>query len=139
LKKAIKGLTNEGWIRIVAQSSIYESEPWGGVEQPQFWNMVVQIETALAPKVLLQTCQRVEDSLDRKRTVRWGPRTIDIDILFYDNIVSMDQELILPHPHIEEREFVLAPLREIRPNLILPSGGSIHEVFGVGKVRLLQD
>lgn len=133
LQAAIKGLEDQG-VKIIAISPIYVTEPWGGVEQPEFWNLALQVESVLEPPDLLQACQSVEMDLGRERLIHWGPRTIDIDILLYDNRVSNTLELTLPHPHMEERAFVLAPLRDIAPGLILPSGRSIQDVQGDGKV-----
>lgn len=134
LEGAQERLENSG-VKIIKASRIYVSKPWGGIEQPDFWNMVLQVKTALKPLDLLQVCQAVERELGRERKVHWGPRTIDIDILLCDNVVSDQPELVLPHPYLEERAFVLAPLREIAPTLVLPSGRSIQEVFGEGEAR----
>ena len=98
----------------------------------------MEIETTLSPLGLLEVCQEVEKSLGRERLIRWGPRTIDIDLLSYDNKVWEDERLILPHPRMEEREFVLAPLREIAPEFILPSGRRAMEVRGDGEVWPLE-
>ncbi len=133
LKEAISALASPT-IKILATSRIYETEPWGVMEQPQYWNQVIRIETTLEPLDLLHVCQEIEHRLGRERKVHWGPRTIDIDLLIYDNRVSEFEELILPHPYLEDRAFVLVPLREIAPELVLPSGRSITEVFGEGKV-----
>lgn len=133
LREAISSLSSP-MIKIGAVSRIYETEPWGVMDQPLYWNQVLEIETTLKPIDLLHFCQDIELKLGRERKVHWGSRTIDIDLLIYDNIVSETKELKLPHPLLEEREFVLAPLREVAPNLILPSGRSIAEVFGEGKV-----
>lgn len=138
LREAISALEGAA-IEIKAKSRIYETEPWGGIDQPLFWNQVVEIETALEPLELLHVCQEIELRLGRERKVHWGSRTIDIDLLIYDNRVSETAELRLPHPYLEERAFVLAPLREIAPKLILPSGRSIIEVVGEGKVYPLPD
>jgi 2-amino-4-hydroxy-6-hydroxymethyldihydropteridine diphosphokinase len=121
-------------IDIVSISRIYETEPWGVLDQPMYWNQVIEVETFLRPLDLLHVCQEIEKKLGRVRKEHWGSRTIDIDLLIYDNEVSNTDELKLPHPYLEEREFVLSPLREIAPNLILPSGRSIQAVFGEGKV-----
>ncbi len=137
LNEAIRGLNEHTKIKICKESSIYETEPWGLADQPVYWNMALEIETDLEPLNLLQACQQVENDLGRKRMIRWGPRTVDIDILLYDNVVSSLVELVLPHPRLEDREFVLVPLREIAPMLILPSGGSILNVHGEGKVKSL--
>jgi len=135
LSEAIRLLADNSAISIVQKSAVYETKPWGKLDQPDFWNQVICIETNLAPLELLKVCQDVENELGRKRSERWGPRTVDIDILTYDNIVRADDVLTLPHPRMEEREFVLAPLREIAPSLILPSGRPIQEVLGEGKVK----
>lgn len=136
LREAIKALEGPT-TKIKAKSRIYETEPWGGIEQPQYWNQVIEVDTTLEPLDLLHVCQEIELRLGRERKVHWGPRTIDIDLLIYDNRVSESEELRLPHPYLEERAFVIAPLREIAPKLILPSGRSINEVVGEGKVQPL--
>ena len=123
--------------KVMAKSRIYETEPWGGIDQPLYWNQVIEVDTILEPLDLLHVCQEVELKLGRERKEHWGPRTIDIDLLIYDNRVSDSKELRLPHPYLEERAFVIAPLREIAPKLILPSGRSINEVVGEGKVHPL--
>ena len=133
LREAISSLARST-IKIGKISCIYETEPWGGMDQPLYWNQVLEIETTLEPLELLHLCQEIELNLGRERKVHWGSRTIDIDLLIYDNIVSETEELRLPHPFLEMREFVLAPLREIAPNLVLPSGRPISEVSGEGKV-----
>lgn len=133
LSEALSAL-KRSTITIQSISRIYETEPWGVQDQPMYWNQVIEVETSLAPLDLLHACQEIEQRLGRVRKEHWGSRTIDIDLLIYDNEVSESNELKLPHPYLEDREFVLAPLREIAPNLILPSGRSINEVFGEGKV-----
>ena len=124
-------------LKVEATSRIYETEPWGVSDQPLYWNQVIEVETSLEPLALLHVCQQLELRLGRERKVHWGPRTIDIDLLIYDNRVSDSEELMLPHPYLEERAFVLVPLREIAPYLVLPSGRSITEVFGEGMVHPL--
>ena len=137
LKEAILALASPA-LTIVAISRIYETEPWGVMDQPQYWNQAIEIETVLEPLDLLHVCQEIELQLGRERKVHWGPRTIDIDLLIYDNRASETEELMLPHPYLEDRAFVLAPLREIAPTLVLPSGRSIQVVFGEGKVYPLE-
>ncbi|HHV63728.1 MAG TPA: 2-amino-4-hydroxy-6-hydroxymethyldihydropteridine diphosphokinase [Peptococcaceae bacterium] len=122
-------------LKIIKVSGFYETEPWGGVEQEPFYNLAVKIESTLEPLSLLRYCQRIEHLLGRERKLHWGPRVIDIDILTYHNYRINSQELTLPHPYMERREFVLAPLREIEPELVLPSGRPIQEVKGEGKVK----
>ncbi|AHF05741.1 2-amino-4-hydroxy-6-hydroxymethyldihydropteridine diphosphokinase [Desulfitobacterium metallireducens] len=124
-------------IKLTKKSSIYETKPWGKLDQPDFWNQVLEIETELSPLDLLDVCQNIENELGRKRIVHWGPRTVDIDILTYDNRVYENERLILPHPRMEERAFVLVPLREIAPKLILPSGCRVEDVQGNGEVQKL--
>ena len=136
LEEAVSALASP-LIRVEAISRIYETEPWGLMDQPLYWNQVIEVNTSLEPLELLHVCQEIEHRLGRERKVHWGARTIDIDLLIYDNIVCESEELILPHPYLEERAFVLAPLREIAPNLVLPSGRSITVVSGEGKVHPL--
>jgi len=135
LQEALLRLAAKTGIKIVRLSQVYETSPWGYAAQREFWNQAVELDTILEPLELLRACQEVEASLGRQRTTRWGPRTIDIDILLYDNRTSNTAELVLPHPRLEERAFVLGPLREIAPDLILPSGRSIQEVFGEGDIK----
>lgn len=136
LAQAIFALTSP-MLKVEATSRIYETEPWGVMDQPIYWNQVLEIETSLEPMELLHFCQEIEIRLGRERKEHWGPRTIDIDLLIYDNTVRDSKELILPHPYLEERAFVLVPLREIAPRLVLPSGRSISDVSGEGKVHPL--
>ena len=122
LEKAIKTLENVSEITVIDMSSIYETEPFGNVNQSKFLNMVIKIETSLTPDKLLETTMAIEKDLDRVRTIRWGPRTIDIDILLYGSEVINTKDLIIPHAGLTEREFVLVPLLEIDPDIELPSG-----------------
>lgn len=136
LREAISALEGPS-LKIKGVSQIYETEPWGGMDQPLYWNQAIEIETTLEPLDLLHVCQAIEHQLGRERLVHWGPRTIDIDLLIYVNRESKSEELMLPHPYLEERAFVLTPLREIAPELVLPSGRSITEVYGEGEVHPL--
>lgn len=104
-------------------SSLYETEPIGFGEQPWFLNLVAEFETDLFPKQLLQRMQKIEIGMGRKRTVANGPRTIDIDILLYGNIVMKTEALEIPHPRYRERRFTLAPLAELNPGLRDPVTG----------------
>ena len=99
--------------RLVAVSQVYETAPQDYAEQPPFLNQVVCLETALAPAELLAAAQRVETEGGRLRTIRFGPRTLDIDILLYESVESGDPDLTLPHPRLTQRAFVLAPLAEL--------------------------
>ncbi len=106
---------------LVARSSDYVTPPWGVEEQPPFINCCVAVETNLTPRELLSRAQDVERAFgrDRGREQRWGPRTLDIDILAYDNIAMADPDLILPHPRLFERAFVLVPLDDIAPDRVI--------------------
>lgn len=109
-------------------SSIYESKPWGFGHQPLFLNLALYLKTFLSPSDLLLEVKRIEKVLGRKPSFRNGPRPIDIDILFYDDEIMATESLVLPHPRIEERPFVLLPLCEIAPDLVHPvSKKSIQE------------
>lgn len=120
LQQAIQRIAETEGIHLLRCSSIYETEPVGYTEQPSFLNQVVQVMTTLAPEPLLRILQRIELDLGRKREIRWGPRTIDIDILVYHDIRMQTETLTLPHPRMNERTFVLIPLSEIAPTLKLP-------------------
>ena len=110
-------------------SSLYETSPWGIKDQTDFLNQVVQVITELSPQEVLRACQQIESDLGRKREIRWGPRNIDIDILLYGVKVLVEEDLIIPHPYLTERAFVLVPLIELAPGLILPGGQKIEEVL----------
>jgi 2-amino-4-hydroxy-6-hydroxymethyldihydropteridine diphosphokinase len=109
-----------GGFKIARTSSLYETEPVGFVNQPWFVNCVVEIESDLAPLDLLRICQSVEQKLLRKREIPKGPRTIDLDILFYGTLIVHDPDLVIPHPAIQDRLFVLQPMNEIAPNFVHP-------------------
>lgn len=107
-------------VTILAQSSVYETEPWGYEDQECFLNQVVRAETRLAPQGLLTYLKEIEEKLGRKPTFRMGPRLIDLDILFYGDLVLDTEHLTIPHPRIPERAFVLVPLAEIAPHFVHP-------------------
>lgn len=119
LKEACKILNKHEKINILKISKTYETKAWGYKEQDDFLNICVQLDTELEPMQLLEVCQKIEEELNRIRTIRWGPRTIDIDILFFNNIISKDEKLILPHPRIKERAFVIIPLMDLNSNLFI--------------------
>lgn len=103
---------------VVAMSQVFETEPVGGPDgQDAYLNMVVKIETSLDPYELIRHCQDIEEAAQRQRVVHWGPRTLDIDILFYDDLHIASDTLTIPHPRVFERRFVLAPLSELAPEL----------------------
>ena len=118
-----------GDVRIVRKSRVYESPPWGKTDQPPFLNRVIEVETTLAPEELLARCQEVEDTLGRVRRERWGPRTIDIDILLYDDLVIQTPDLVVPHADLRRRAFVLVPLAEVAPAVRLPTGETVADLL----------
>lgn len=118
LKGAVDKLRNK--IDDISLSSVYETEPWGNVDQENFLNMCLRGETSLTPDALLNFIKSIEKDLGRSHNQKWGPREIDIDILFYDNQVIDSAGLEIPHPHIADRAFVLVPLAEIAPDFIHP-------------------
>lgn len=105
---------------LINVSSIYETKAWGVENQPDFLNQVLLVDTALSPRETLKTILQIEDDLGRVRTRKWFTRLIDIDILFYEDFIIQEKDLIIPHPYIQERNFVLAPLVEIAPNFYHP-------------------
>ena len=119
LKNASEELKKIG--RVVTVSSFYKTEPVGVKDQPWFLNCVLKMETFLEPLVLLHEIQKVENMFARERKIHWGPRTLDIDILFYDDVILYTLELTLPHPRLHERRFVLEPLVEIEPGKMHPA------------------
>ena len=119
LNKACDLLEQNENIISLKKSNLYETKAWGYTEQADFLNMCVEIETNLAPYDLLSLCQEIENKLDRVRVIRWGPRTIDIDVLFYNDVVSTEEKLLIPHPRIKERAFVLVPLMDLNKELII--------------------
>lgn len=113
LNKAIAALQQHADIEVVQVSNIYETDPVGYTQQPAFLNMVIQVRTTLSPTDLLLEQLSIEQQLGRVREVRWGPRTIDLDLLMYDNISLETELLVLPHPRMMERAFVLVPLHDV--------------------------
>jgi GTP cyclohydrolase-4 len=118
LKHALESLKE--FCQVVASSSVYETDPWGYEDQPIFYNQVVKIETFLEPLQLLREIKKIEMEMGRIPTFQYGPRLIDIDILLYDKLVMNSPELKIPHPQMKSRAFVLSPLVEIVPDLVLP-------------------
>ena len=121
LHAAIAALAPE--ITVLTESHVYETPPWGYEDQPAFLNMAVKAETDLEPEALLKYLKQIEAELGREKSVRWGPRLIDLDILFYDDLVIDTPPLVIPHPRLHERAFVLVPLADI-------AAECVHPVFG---------
>ena len=123
LNEALSLLSEHKEILIKKESSIYETDPVGYLDQENFLNIVIEINTSLSPTDLLDYCQQIEQKLGRKRMIRYGPRTIDLDILTYEDEVIHSERLIIPHPRMHERAFVLVPFKEIAPDYFLKSMG----------------
>jgi 2-amino-4-hydroxy-6-hydroxymethyldihydropteridine diphosphokinase len=119
LRKAVRQLAAADGVKTLAVSSLYETEPWGKKDQPSFLNIAVSQQTTLSPEKLLALAQAVETELGRVRHERWGPRTVDVDILHIEGIERKTPTLTLPHPFMTERAFVLVPLAEIAPDLVV--------------------
>ncbi|MDT3959818.1 2-amino-4-hydroxy-6-hydroxymethyldihydropteridine diphosphokinase [Staphylococcus kloosii] len=120
LESAIKILDNVDGVQVSQISPVYETEPVGYVEQPNFLNLCVEVKTTLTPQQLLQQCFYTEQQLHRVRDIRWGPRTLDVDILLYENDIIEEETLTVPHPRMRERAFVLTPLNDIAADVIEP-------------------
>lgn len=118
-KEAIKKIEEKG-LCIKKLSSMYETKPWGLKEQPLFINMVIEVETEKSPEELLKMLKEIETEMGRIKTVRWGPRIIDLDILLYNNEIIDQEDLKIPHPFLHQRDFVLLPLSEIAPEITHP-------------------
>lgn len=126
LTSACEILNQNKFIKIIKKSKVYETKAWGYTQQADFLNMCIEIETSLEPYELLEACQDVESKLDRERIIRWGPRTIDVDILFFNDIILDDENLLIPHPRLKDRAFVLIPLMDLNSKLQM-EGNTIEE------------
>jgi 2-amino-4-hydroxy-6-hydroxymethyldihydropteridine diphosphokinase len=136
LQSAIDALADTPGLEVKAVSPVYETEPWG-VEpgtQSSYFNAVVLVRTTLPPGSLLERGHAIEEALERVREERWGPRTIDVDIVAYQGVVSDDPRLTLPHPRVHERAFVLVPWYDVDPGAELPGRGAVAELLtGLGR------
>ena len=124
LRRAVELLDGSPGVEVVRSSRVYETDPVGP-PQPAYLNAVVEVATELDPRGLLSACGAVEDELGRVREERWGARTIDVDVLTYDEMTVDDPDLAIPHPRMHERGFVLVPLRELDADPMLPGGRSL--------------
>ena len=125
LRAAVKVLSTHHDITVTRVSSYYETKPVGGAPQRDYLNAVVEIQTGLEPQELLGVCRMTEELLGRARLEKWGPRTIDVDILLYGSLVVQEKDLIVPHPEMTRRAFVLVPLAEIAPQARFPGGTTV--------------
>ena len=129
LQAGVDHLHAERRIRVDAVSSVYETAPVGGPAQGDFLNLAVRVATTSSPYGLLRACQRAEQARDRVRTERWGPRTLDVDVLLYDDRTLATRRLVVPHPRLLDRPFALIPLIEVAPGLRLSDGRSLVQVL----------
>jgi 2-amino-4-hydroxy-6-hydroxymethyldihydropteridine diphosphokinase len=130
LLRAVDLLGAEAGVEILEVSGLRETAPVGNVDQPEFLNGAVALETSLSPRELLDALLRVERELGRVRDgTQWGPRTIDLDLLVYGDEVVDEPELRVPHPRLHERRFALEPLAELDPDLVIPGRGRISQVL----------
>lgn len=130
LRRAFRALAELPASRCVACSPLYRSEAVGGPpDQPEYLNAVVAVDTTLQPEALLTALQAIEATQGRVRTVRWGPRTLDLDLLLYDHLVLDGPRLTLPHPRLHQRAFVVYPLYDIAPDLKIPGQGLLSELL----------
>ncbi|MFF2523963.1 2-amino-4-hydroxy-6-hydroxymethyldihydropteridine diphosphokinase [Streptomyces liangshanensis] len=131
LQGAVDALEDTPGLRVKAVSPVYETEPWGvdAGSQPTYLNAVVVVRTTLPPSSLLERGQAIEEAFDRVRLERWGPRTIDVDILAYADVVQDDPLLTLPHPRAHQRAFVLAPWHDVEPEATVPGLGAVADLL----------
>ena len=130
LEQAVRYISEIPQTVIENLSSVYLSAPWGKKDQADFYNQVIDLKTNLDPYSLLHELQDIEIKMGRLQGERWGPRIIDLDILAYDNETIVARDLIIPHPHMRDRMFVLVPLQEIAAEYVFPDGDTIEEVLG---------
>jgi 2-amino-4-hydroxy-6-hydroxymethyldihydropteridine diphosphokinase len=130
IEKAIELLNETPKVKVCRVSNFYETAPVGYEAQPDFLNAAAKVETTLTPQEFLEVCQDIEGRLKRVKSIRWGPRTIDIDILIYGDLILKTEDLTIPHPEMHKREFVLKPLSDIAPEAVHPvSGKTIEQLY----------
>ncbi len=128
LARALALLDAAAGVSVRELSSVYETAPVGVTDQPRFLNMVARIRSRLSPHELLDLCKDIERRMGRPATERWGPRNIDLDLLLYGDLTIAEERFVLPHPLLTTRQFVLIPLHEIAPDLVLPDGTRIADL-----------
>lgn len=129
LLNAIQSIDNQTTINLLRTSPFYQTQAIGPGDQPDYINAAIKIETSLSAHQLLQALQSIENQQGRVRKERWGARTLDLDILVFDQLIENSEQLILPHPRAHERAFVLAPLNDLDPNLVIPKRGNISSLL----------
>ncbi|MBC2396345.1 dihydroneopterin aldolase/2-amino-4-hydroxy-6-hydroxymethyldihydropteridine diphosphokinase [Clostridium tetanomorphum] len=120
LLDAIEKIKDSNHTQVKKVSSFITTEPWGYLDQEEFLNGAIEVDTILQPKELVRFLLNIEEELKRKRVIKWGPRTIDLDVVLYDDLITEDEEILLPHPRMQDRMFVLEPLAEIAPYIVHP-------------------
>jgi len=130
LRRAVAGMAE-----VAAASAVFETDPVGGPEgQGAYLNMVVQLDTSRSPRELLELCRSLEAAAGRVREVRWGPRTLDVDVLWIDGVAVDEPDLQVPHPRLRERPFVLAPLGELAPDVVTPGWEQGFDHLGIERL-----
>ncbi len=129
LLNAIQSIDNQTTINLLRTSPFYQTQAIGPGDQPDYINAAIKIETSLSAHQLLLALQSIENQQGRVRKERWGARTLDLDILIFDQLIENSEQLILPHPRAHERAFVLAPLNDLDPNLVIPKRGNISSLL----------
>lgn len=130
LRRAVEGLREADGVEVLAASELHETDPVGVIDQPRFLNGAVALRTELAPRELLELLLEIERGLGRVRDgERWGPRTIDLDLLVYEDVVLDEPGLRVPHPRLHERRFALEPLAELDPALEIPGRGAVSDLL----------
>ena len=129
VKNGILSIKNIGGVRILSESSLYETPPVGILNQPNFINAVVKIDSNLSPYELLNKLLKIENTAGRIRVNKNGPRTLDLDILLFDNLILNEKKLTIPHPRMHERLFVLLPLKDIDEAIVIPNHGAIIDII----------
>lgn len=132
IEQALAHINQSGHTKILTQSTLIETEPVGYDAQDTFLNGVLKVSTTLTPKKLIEWLMTIEADLKRERLIKWGPRTIDLDVIYYDDLVTDDLDIVLPHPRMHERAFVLEPLAEIAPY-------AVHPLYKKRTIELLAD
>lgn len=137
MSAALKVLDQDPQTRVARVSSLYRTPPWGRTDQPDFLNAVAELRTGLSPRALLERCLLAEASLHRVRDERWGPRSIDLDILLFDHLEIEEEGLRVPHPRMLERAFVLVPLAEIAPEIAIQGRTIADHLAGLDEAGIV--
>jgi 2-amino-4-hydroxy-6-hydroxymethyldihydropteridine diphosphokinase len=129
LQGAVDALADTPELALLAVSPVYETDPVGGPDQPDYLNAVVVAESSHSPRTLLERALAIEDAFDRTREIRWGPRTLDVDVVAVGDLAVDEPDLVVPHPLAAERAFVLVPWHDADPSAVLPGAGPVAELL----------